>query len=369
MKQMQKIVLIACLLALRALGSAQDVPTVSADLLDPSLNEIQNIFLNNQAEALLSQANEVYFNNPPNWPEPPARRSAFLLMDGVLHDVYAPLRPPVQDFFKSRMMNAIDEIELSEITDGGRIWKLYNHGFVVQTKSVTIGFDLIRGKSVGVEGFSIEDDAMVRLIDQCDVLFISHYHGDHADEWVAQSFILQGKPVVAPPEVWKNKSIHTYITHLERVPHTAQSLPVQGGQQELKVVVYPGHQGADIENNVHLVITPEGLSFSQMGDQSNDDDFEWIDEVGNNHGVDVLMPNCWTTDIVRVAKGFNPAIIITGHENEMGHSIDHREPYWLTYQRREGSDRFGGSRDVGYNHPLILMTWGESYHYKRENFR
>ena len=172
------------------------------------------------------------------------------------------------------MKEAIDEIEQTEILDGARIWKLYNHGFIIRTRSVTVGFDLVRGKSVRVEEFSIE-------------------------------------------------------------------------------------------NNVSLVITPEGLSFSQMGDQSNNDDFEWIDEVGIHHAVDVLMPNCWTTDIVRVAKGFNPAIIITGHENEMGHTIDHREPYWLTYQRREGSDRFGGSRDVGYDTPLILMTWGESYHYKK----
>ncbi len=266
------------------------------------------------------------------------------------------------------MKEAIDEIGQTEIVNGARIWKLYNHGFLIRTRSVTIGFDLVRGKSVRVEEFSISNDDMSRLIDQCDVLFISHYHGDHAEEWVAQSFIDQEKPVVAPPAVWKDKPIFAHITHLEREPHTLQTLPVQGGQQKLKVVVYPGHQGASIENNVSLVITPEGLSFSQMGDQSNDDDFKWIDEVGKHHVVDVLMPNCWTTDIVRVAKGFNPAIIITGHENEMGHSIDHREPYWLTYQRRVGSERFGGSRDVGYDNPLILMTWGESYHYRRENF-
>jgi L-ascorbate metabolism protein UlaG (beta-lactamase superfamily) len=209
---------------------------------------------------------------------------------------------------------------------------------------------------------------MERLIEQCDVLFISHRHGDHAEEWVAQTFIDKGKPVVAPSEVWKGKSIHKDIMHLQRVPHTLQTLPVKGGKQLLKVVIYPGHQGENIENNVSLVITPEGLSFSQMGDQSNSNDFEWIDEVGKNHVVDVLMPNCWTTDIVGVAKGFNPALIITGHENEMGHTIDHREPYWLTYQRREGSDRFGGTKGIGYETPLILMTWGESYHYKRENF-
>jgi L-ascorbate metabolism protein UlaG (beta-lactamase superfamily) len=365
---MKKILTLAYLLALMAPGSAQTNQPASSDLIDPTLNQTENQFLNNQAEALLDQASNVLLDYPPNWPEPAARQSALLLLDGVLHDVYAPYRPPVQEFFKARLKKAIDEIEQTEITDGARIWKLYNHGFIVRTNSVTVGFDLVRGKSVRVEEFSIENDDMGRLINQCDVLFISHYHGDHAEEWVAQSFIDQGKPVVAPPGIWKDKSIHAHITHLERVPHTEQMLTIQGGQQKLKVVIYPGHQGVDIENNVSLVTTPEGFSFSQMGDQSNEDDFEWIDEVGNQHVVDVLMPNCWTTDIVRVAKGFNPALIITGHENEMGHTIDHREPYWLTYQRRLGSERFGGSRDVGYDNPLILMTWGESYHYKRENF-
>ncbi len=274
----------------------------------------------------------------------------------------------MQNFFKTLIKKAIDEIEKTKIIYGARIWKLYNHGFLIRTKSVTIGFDLVSGKSVRVEEFSMGNDEMRRLIDQCDVLFISHRHGDHAEEWVAQSFIDQGKPVVAPPEVWKDKSIYAHITHLKREPHTEQTLSIQGGQQDLKVIVYPGHQGEEIENNVVLVITPGGLSFSQMGDQYNNEDFEWIDEVGNHHVVDVLMPNCWTRDIVRVAKGFNPALIITGHENEMGHTIDHREPYWLTYQRKIGSDRFGGSLNVGYDTPLILMTWGESYHYKRENF-
>ena len=365
---MERIVAIAGLLVFFTLSSAQNNPTTPADLIDPALSEIQNQFLNNQAEALLNQANEVFSKDPPAWPEPAARHSALLLLDGVLHDVYAPLRPPVQIFLKTRLKKAVDEIEQTEIINGARIWKLYNHGFLIRTRSVTIGFDLISMKSAGIEGFSIEEDVISRLIDQCDVLFISHRHGDHAEEWIAQSFIDQGKPVVAPPEVWQDKSIHEQITHLEREPHTVQELPIQGGLQKLGVVVYPGHQGEDIQNNVHLVITPEGLAFSQMGDQSNSDDFEWIDEVNKNHSVDVLLPNCWTTDIVRVARGFNPALIITGHENEMGHTIDHREPYWLTYQRREGSDRFGGSSDIGYDHPLILMTWGESYHYKKETF-
>ena len=263
------------------------------------------------------------------------------------------------------MEQAIIELEQSEIKEGARIWKVYDHGFVVRTRSVSIGFDLIRGKSAGAEGFPIGEELMERLINQCDVLFISHYHGDHAEEWVAQTFIDQGKPVVAPPDVWKDRPIHNSITHLEREPHLVQTLSLPDGEQELEVVVYPGHQGEQIENNVPLIRTPGGLCFAHMGDQSNSDDFSWIDEVHAHFDVDVLLPNCWTTDIVRVTKGFDPEVVITGHENELGHTIDHREPYWLSYQRREGSDRFGGSRDKGYDTPLILMTWGESYHYYR----
>jgi L-ascorbate metabolism protein UlaG (beta-lactamase superfamily) len=344
-------------------------PVIEENLLiDTTLNEIQNLFMNNQAEELLGHANQVLATHLPDWPEPPARKSAMLLLDGVLHDVYAPHRPPVQTFLKDRLKMAAEEIEQTQVAEGARIWKLYNHGFIVRTRSVTFAFDLVSGKSIGIDGFRIEDDVMQRLVNQCDVLFISHYHSDHAEEKVAQAFIDQGKPVVAPPAVWKDRAIYAQISHLEREPHALQKLLLQDGQKELQVVVYPGHQGANIENNVSLVISPEGLSFAQMGDQSNDNDFVWIDEVGDRHQVDVLMPNCWTTDIVRVAQGFNPALIITGHENEMGHTIDHREPNWLTYQRKEGSDRFGGSRDVGYSQPLILMTWGESYHYNRDTF-
>ena len=271
----------------------------------------------------------------------------------------------MRDYFHRRIQRAAGEIENTSVSQGAVIWKLYNHCFVVRTATVTVAFDLTRARLWRSEGFELPDDLVARIVEQCDVLFISHRHGDHADEWVAQTFLDQGKPVVAPPEVWEDKPIHQQITHLEREAHALQSLPIHNGQGELQVVVYPGHQGDDIQNNVSLVFTPEGISFAQTGDQANDSDFDWIDQVSAHHQADVLLPNCWTTDIVRAVCGFDPELVITGHENEMGHTIDHREPYWLTYQRKTGSDRFGGSRLVGYDKPLLVMTWGESYHYRQ----
>jgi len=161
--------------------------------------------------------------------------------------------------------------QLARGEDGARIWKLYNMGFIVRTKTATIAFDLVRGDSARNQDFALPAEIMNRLVDQCDALFISHRHGDHVDEGVAQRFLDQGKPVVAPPQVWAAKPIQASLTHLNREAHIEQALPIQKGKRELKVVVFPGHQMEKTENNVSLVITPEGLSFAHLCDQINED--------------------------------------------------------------------------------------------------
>ncbi len=310
-------------------------------------------FINQQDKATLNLVHEALTKYPPSLDEPMERRMAMLMLDGVLHEEKAAHRPSVQAFLKERITLVEKEIQKTKVSEGAMIWKLYNHGFIIRTPTVTFAFDMVRAHSARVENFAISDDLMKKLIDHCDALFISHRHRDHGDAWVAEQFLTQNKPVVAPPEVWQDQPIHHKITHLKREAHTLQTLKIQDGKQFLKVVNYPGHQGKDIENNVPLVFSPEGMSFVQTGDQSGpESDWDWIDEVGIKNRVDVLFPNCWTPDIHRVVKGFNPKLVITGHENEMGHTIDHRESNWLTYTRLKGSP-----------YPFLLLTWGESYHY------
>lgn len=313
---------------------------------DPRLNESQPMnywdrpesLLNRQAQAILDLVNEVLKRFPPQLPEPIERRMALLMLDCVFHDTKAPERPPVQTFFHSRLQKVMWEIEATKVDEGAMIWKLYNMGFIIRTAKVTIGFDLVRGyHRAGPLGFAVTDSTMKRIVDQCDVLFVSHGSEDHADEWVAQMFLKQGKPVVTPEQVWHENPIYTKITHLKRNPDTLQSLPVQKGKYNLKVVVYPGHQGVGkrrVPVNVWLILTPEGLSFCQTGDQSGSKNTNtWIEDVSKHHQVDVLMPNCWSRDIIRMAQGFDPNLIIPGHENIMDptHIIDHQEPYWLDY--------------------------------------
>lgn len=334
--------------------------------INPNLDDKGNAYLDRQAEAFLKEASETFKKIPPQYPEPRERYLGLLLLDAVLHDVYAAYREPVQNFYHSRIEAALREIEGAQVEEGAMIWKLYNMGFIVRTPTVTLAFDLVRGDSSRSEGFALSDEIMNRFVDQCDVLFISHRHRDHIEMPVALRFIAQGKPVVAPPQVWSGQEIHDSLTLLERKAHELQTLPIQNGERELKVVVYPGHQMANTENNVPLVFTPEGMSFSHTGDQINEGDFmidyDWIDKVAEHHEVDVFMPNCWTNEHLRIVEGFDPKLVLPAHENELGHPIDDRVPYWgdsdylnLTYPELKASD-----------YPVIVMTWGESFHYRPE---
>lgn len=310
-------------------------------------------YLNQQANFSLGLANEALLKNPPSLKETNQRKMALLLLDNVLHEEKAAFRPAVQSFLKQRIELAVTEISNVKISRGAMIWKLYDHAFVVKTASTTIGFDIQRGVP-NIEGFTLSKEIMLQLINQLDILFVSHYHSDHADPWIAETMIHQGKPVVTPPDVWKELNFYDKVVHPDRKAGFKQTidLPLRGFS--LSFICYPGHQGEKILNNVTLVFSPENYSFLHTGDQSNLEDFRWIDPIGDDFKVDVAMVNSWSVyPEHRLFKGIRPKLLIAGHENEMGHTIDHREPYWLNYSRLGDPKIF----------PWIQMAWGEKFHY------
>jgi len=363
---MNRIIIFFSLLVMsQTIGFSQEYQPV----IDPSMNEIEDHYLNRQAEAFLNEISTTIRAIPPQYPLPRERELSLFLLDALLHDKYAAHRPAVQRFYKTQIIAALDEMQNLSVTEGAKIWKLYNMGFVVRTKSVTIAFDLTSGESSDSEGFKLSNDIMAQIIKHCDALFISHRHRDHKDLWIAEQFIAQDKPVVTPPQVWENEPIHEKITHLKREAHTLQKLPIKNKTIELDVVVYPGHQMSRHENNVTLIFSPEGISYAHMGDQINEGnfmvDYEWIDHVKEHFKVDILLPPSWTNEILRIVQGFNPGLVIPGHENELGHTLDDRVPFWgdseyleLTYAELKAS-----------NYPVVLMTWGESYHYTPKRSR
>lgn len=349
-----------------------------ADPVNPVLGSGDDAFISRQSASLLAEVAITLDTNRPAIPEPRERTLALHLLDAVLHDTHAPNREAVQNFYHARIEAAVKQIEESRVTDGMHIWKFYNHGFVVRTPSVTIAFDLHSGpakfrwdgpnerKVVDSPTFPISDALADRIAAQCDALFISHEHRDHADPVFAEAFLKLGKPVVAPEPVLQDTPQHARMTHMKREAHTVQTLPIQDGKVNLQVVIYPGqqYQGKGVPNNVTLVISPEGYTFAHNGDQINDpypeyqEDFKWIDVVKDHHRVDVLMTNCWSNDLLRIVRGFNPQLVIPGHENELGHQMNDRVPFW-------GDEEYLGLNlsEVKAEFPTLTMTWGETYHF------
>ena len=310
-------------------------------------------FINQQDRVTLGLVGEVLDNYPPVLKELLERKMALVMIDNVLHEENAAHRKAVQDFLNRRIARAIHEIASLKVNEGAVIWQLYNHAFVVKTRSVTIGFDIQRGFSLG-DGYVLSKELIQDLLNEIDVLFVSHIHGDHADSWVAGQMVLQNKPVCTPPDVFTDLPLYSKILHPERKAHVIQEIALPNKGFSLKVVNYPGHQGEKILNDVTLVFTPEEISFIHTGDQSNLQDFDWLDRIGDHFRVDVAMTNSWSVyPGLRLAHGLRPGLIIPGHENEMGHTVDHREPYWLNYPRLGDPVIF----------PWVQMAWGEKFHY------
>ncbi len=301
-------------------------------------------YLQTQASLIFEEAYKVLAAHPPVTNVGSERKLALFSLDALLHDT----RLDNGTAFKAYMKRIVSNVaaELRKTKPSGRevrFFRLYNDGFVVQTASVTIGIDLIRGGKAD-QPF-ISDTLMRSIVDQCDILFITHAHGDHTDLSVAKMFCEQGKNVIVPEEIWKNMAPQLRVLRGTDIIRETISLPVK--KASLNVQVYPGHQG-NVLNNVYIITLPEGPTIMHTGDQDYTDDL--VAKISKNAKVDVLLVHCWMMPMEKFVSGIKPALIITGHENEMGHSIDHREAYWLTFRRMS---------EVKV--PYIVMAWGESY--------
>lgn len=304
-------------------------------------------YLLRQAKYMYELVDEALDEYPPVVGAPTSRRLALYNLDAMLHETKYDNSEPFKSFVSSRAGKVVADM-LSPVKRGMKIYKIYNDGFVARTKSVAIAFDVVRG---ALNGESIvSEEQIAAIVDRCDVLFLSHNHDDHVDRYVVDRFIAAGKPVVAASEILEGVA---GVTHYRSETEILDKEVVLKNGDRLDVKIYPGHQ-SEMMCNVYAVTTPEGLTVAQTGDQYNKEDFKWIASVKEQRpAIDALIINCWSMDIADAIKGFNPRYVLTGHENEMGHTIDHREAFWLTYQKLQPVE-----------HDYVVMAWGEWFEFK-----
>lgn len=316
----------------------------------------QYIYWNHLSDYKLAQASAAYnaidtmlqlYRPERNLPQLP-RHLTLVSLDQLLHDTDNDATQPFYAFINQRMLRVLQDLD-RPVTKGLRIYKLYNDGFIIKSAKATVAIDLIPGGS-DAKPF-IQDSIIYGIAGKCDALFISHWHPDHANLNMAKSFAARGKRVIAPKDLWVgvDPMIQPLAEHVET--------DIEFPELDLTLHVLPGHQD-NVYNNINVVEFHGVGTVAQTGDQWYCCDMDWIDHVHERYDIDVLMPNCWIHDFERHLLGFNPKLIITGHENELGeHSIDHREAYWITLKKMDVLAHL--------NIPYVLMTWGEWYDYNR----
>ena len=312
-------------------------------------------FINEQTRQTFMLINQILDENPPEINETLIRKSALYSIDAILHDPRLNNNDLIYQFMDTRIKTVVKDMELP-VKKGAKIYKLYNDGFVIKTASVTFAMDINRGVSKEQKPL-FSDELLKQIVDKCDILFVSHSHSDHYDIKCIELFIEAQKPVIAPPDFLKDNE-SKYIKRYSSASFSEileLDYPISD-KKTINIKILPGHQD-NIINNMYVVKTPEDISFAHTGDQWNKEDTEWIPQIKNKVKTDILLVHCWSIPLENIVNGFSPRIVITGHENELMHSIDHREPYWLNYERMKN-----------ITIPKIFMTWGENYYYIDENF-
>ena len=68
------------------------------------------------------------------------------------------------------------------------------------------------------------------------------------------------------------------------------------------------------------------------------------------------MTNNWTNDVFRMVRGFDPELVLPGHQNELGHQMNDRVPYW-----GDGEFLKLNFEEMRAAYPTLDMTWGEKF--------
>lgn len=311
-----------------------------------------------QNATLLNYADNILDQEGPSAKPSDARNLALAAIDAAVHDDRSSMTF-LNVFMSFRWMKVLDHLANGPVVhpdqsphqhakaEAVEVVKLYNDGFIVRSESVTLGFDLCgtRNQDIIKDHKMISDGNMEKFIGLCDALFISHKDPDHCDRNVIEIAKRLGVPVYGPQDTGFD-----YVKGYRSDDFSEVELTLNSGKK-IEAIAIPGHQD-ELQNNIWMITLPEKRTVVHFGDQWKKEDVQWLKDIKQkvDKTVDVLIIDCWAMQLEAMIKAFAPAYVISGHENEIGHSIDHREAYWLTQYKFD---------KIATGIPSLVMAWGE----------
>jgi len=280
------------------------------------------------------------------------RRDMFLLLDFPLHADNRSASAPEElicEFEQTSLsyrgqarLRALSALEEAGPAKPGelQVIKIYNCGVILRTSELCIAVD------IKWEG----GKAAASLIAQkADVFFLSHPHDDHYSTDMINALAAAGKPSVLPSDVvpetrWEGKRVAS---------EEDGSFSVCG----IGVDIVSGAQSG-IPNNAYI-LSFDGWRVLLPGENSNTALYEGLCKYAAPNLIISPSWNRFTQILSYVEKmeGYNAAGVtfIPEHENELYHTVQHRESYRELFSRE---DRLGNKATT---YPKVfLMDIGES---------
>lgn len=295
------------------------------------------------------------------------RRRTLRLLDYPLHvDNYAPTTTPaeiaaytnaVAGYMRRTIARVLGEVRTTQVPPGSlKAWHVYNMAYVLKGPYKTVLIDFTPCPLFDRKSAWTGDDWQA-FAELGDILVITHPHNDHTSYQLMRRMLTLGKTLVLPCEMRGRKGAAGYtagekIVVLDR--DHAEPVTIDG----VKFWNFMGHQGKGIPCNTYL-IEIDGVRIADNGDNSPKDR-EW--NLAKCPPADIIISSTWSsvTNIVsacKAAPGFemNRAIFLPSHENELTHTVPHRESYREMYT---GASRLGSPN---FDWPLVRpLAWGES---------
>jgi L-ascorbate metabolism protein UlaG (beta-lactamase superfamily) len=278
------------------------------------------------------------------------------------------------DYYLRRMNKALDEASEISVAAGASVWKLYSSGFMVKTPECVFAIDVVEGPFKNINK-SPEDESdfrfkwteamRKRFAELADVLFITHWHYDHASFALAKAMIEAGKVVVVPQQLkdhWRRNHFAEKLTTLEadadqelgtltvRVFDGVQYMRQDEAGNWISVPEY------DAQNNVYLIRTTGGITFMHHGDNRGRPFAGWLEAAADDGWkVDMwFIPIHWPKSMIPDVEKIMQPVYVPCHEYEFGHKPTHGVitimPHYLGPLRRF----FEESR-------AVRLTWGERF--------
>lgn len=287
------------------------------------------------------------------------RRDLLLLLDYPLHaDNQSPEAPEELccEFDQTSLsyraqarLRALDALAKDGPAAPGelQVIKIYNCGLILRTSERCIAVDVKwEGGAAGAAA----------IANAADAFFLSHPHSDHYSPVMIQALAAAGKTAVLPEDVvpelkWDGKMvIHDDV--LEPVNVCGIDMSIVKGWQ---VRVYP--------NNAYL-LEFDGWRVLLTGENTKAAIYDVLVPL---EAPDLILTPSWSHFVeimafVEQMKGYDASktFYIPEHENELYHSVAHRESYRELFAR---PDRLG-NEELKYPR-VVLLDIGENYTLKK----